>query len=104
MPKYLFSYHGGTMPQTPEEGQKVMAAWTKWLGDLGPKAIDRGAPTGASRTVGAGGKVTPDGGANPVNGYSVIEADNLDAALAIARNCPQLAAKGTVEVGEFVSM
>jgi hypothetical protein len=104
MPKYLFRYHGGTMPQTPEEGQKVMAAWTKWLGDLGPKAIDRGNPTSTSQTVGAGGKVTANGGANPVNGYSVIEADNLDAALAIARNCPQIAANGTVEVGELMAM
>ena len=35
MPKFLFAYHGGSIPQTPEEGKKVMAAWTAWMGGIG---------------------------------------------------------------------
>ena len=27
MAKYLFVYHGGKMPSTPQEGKEVMNAW-----------------------------------------------------------------------------
>lgn len=105
MPKYLLAYHGGDFP--PEETQAVDAAWKKWMDGVGDKAIDRGGPLEVSRTVGAGGKVVHDGGANPVTGYSVIEADNIEAAIAIARNCPQIRPPhkdGSVEVAELMEM
>jgi hypothetical protein len=31
MPKYLLAFHGGRMPETNEEGARVMAAWASWL-------------------------------------------------------------------------
>jgi len=30
MAKYLLLFHGGSMPDSPEEGAKVMRAWTLW--------------------------------------------------------------------------
>ena len=30
MAKYLFVYHGGSMPESEEEGAKVMEAWGLW--------------------------------------------------------------------------
>ncbi len=105
MAKYLFSYHGGTMPSTPEDGAKVMAAWTNWLGGLGDKAVDKGNPVGKSKTVGPDGVVTDNGGANPINGYSIIEAETIAAAMEIARACPQVSLHhGSVEVAELMSM
>ena len=35
MPKFMFIYHGGGRPETPEEGEKVMAAWGAWMELLG---------------------------------------------------------------------
>jgi hypothetical protein len=35
MGKYVLAYRGGGMPATPEEGEKVMAAWMNWFGSLG---------------------------------------------------------------------
>jgi hypothetical protein len=101
MTKFLFSYHGGNPPSSPAEGQKVMKAWTDWMGGLGKALIEPGNPTGASKMVGAGGKVSAGGGGTAVTGYSVVEAKDLDAAVAMAKTCPQLAAGGTVEVGEI---
>jgi hypothetical protein len=103
MPKYLLSYHGGDFPQ--EMTETVDAAWAKWMDGVGAKAIDRGGPLKPSKTVGEGGKVTDNGGANEVTGYSVIEAASMEEALAIAKNCPQIGApheNGTVEVGELM--
>jgi len=35
MAKFIYVYHGGTAPRSPEEGQKAMQAWTSWFGELG---------------------------------------------------------------------
>ncbi len=102
MPKFVFAYHGGKPPESPEEGEKVMAAWNAWFQTLGSAVVDGGAPVGASKTVSAGG-VADGGGANPLSGYSIVNADNLDAAIEMAKGCPILEA-GTVEVAEALDM
>ena len=33
MAKFLLITRGGTMPASPEEGARVMAAWTAWFTD-----------------------------------------------------------------------
>lgn len=98
MPKYVFAYHGGKMPDTPEEGAKVMARWQAWFAGMGDAVIDGGNPVGPSKTV-TGEGVNDDGGANPISGYSLIQAASIDDAVAIAQSCPILE-NGTVEVAE----
>ncbi len=102
MTKFLLVYHGGYAPTSKEEGEKVMAAWGAWIGGLGGALTDAGNPTGPAKTVAPGGKTSDGGGADPTRGYSVLEAASLDAAVAAVKNCPQLAAGGTVEVAEIV--
>ena len=90
MPKYVFVYHGGKRPETAEEGAKVMAEWGAWFQGLGAAVADGGNPVGQSSTVNSDGSVSPDGGANPISGYSLVNADNPDAALEMAKGCPIL--------------
>ena len=104
MAKYVFVYHGGGAPESEEEGAAVTQAWTEWLASLGSALVDAGNPTGASATVAADGSSSPGGGSNPVSGYSIITADTLDAALAFAKSCPQLASGGSVEVAEALDI
>lgn len=104
MPKYILAYHGGGMPATPEEGAKVMEAWNNWYGAIGDKLADGGSAFGKSMTVNSDGSVSQGGGANPLSGYTVVNAASHDAANAIAKGSPILAAGGTVEVCEFLDM
>jgi len=67
MPKFLFAFHGGGMPETPEEGEKAMAKWNAWYHSMGEAVADGGAPVGMSKTVTASG-VDDHGGANPLSG------------------------------------
>jgi hypothetical protein len=100
MPNFIFAYHGGHVPETPEEGAKAMAAWEKWFGQLGQSIVDPGNPVGQSKTV-TSKKVTDGGGANPISGYSVVSADTIDAAVKMAKGCPMVAdGTGSVEVAE----
>ncbi|MDJ0628624.1 MAG: hypothetical protein QNJ44_10230 [Rhodobacter sp.] len=103
MPKYIFAYHGGTAPESPEEQQQVMAAWMSWIGSHGDSFVDPGAPVGDSRTVTAGG-VEDHGGPSPLSGYGFVTADTIEAAIEIAKGCPILEDGGTVEVASVHEM
>lgn len=104
MPDFIFAYHGGKTPESPEEGQKVMAAWMAWFEGMGAAVVQPGNPVGLSKTVSAAG-VADDGGANPLSGYSVVRADTIEAACEMARGCPMVAdGSGSVEVAEIVEM
>lgn len=104
MAKYLFVYHGGSRPESEEEVAKVMNAWGEWFGSMGSDVVDGGNPVGTSSTVRSDGSVVNDGGANPASGYSLVEASNIEDALAKAGNCPILGSGGSVEVAEAIDM
>ncbi|MEM9225691.1 MAG: hypothetical protein AAGA24_04200 [Pseudomonadota bacterium] len=99
MAKYLFVYHGGGMPDTPEQQAEEMAAWGKWFETMVPAIVDGGNPVGPSTTVFAR-RVEENGGANPASGYSLIAAASLEEAIAHAKGCPVLKGGGSVEVAE----
>ena len=102
MPNYIFAYHGGKMPESPEEVEKLMAKWKAWMGGLGDALVNPGNPVGMSKTVSADG-VTDDGGSNPLSGFSIVEADSMDGALEMAKGSPHLET-GTIEVAEVKEM
>ena len=104
MAKYLLIYHGGSQPESEAAGKKVMAQWVKWFATLGPAVADGGNPTGASKTIAAGGAVSNGAGSNPATGYSLLNADSLEAAVKLAKGCPHLKAGGTVRVYETIEM
>ena len=104
MPKYLFVYHGGGVPETPEEGEKAMAAWGAWYEGMGAATVDPGAPVGQSHTVSADGHVE-NGGANPISGYTIINAASYEEACAHAAKNPMVVdGSGSVEVAEMMEM
>jgi hypothetical protein len=98
MSNYLLLYHGGAMPETQEEQAQVMQAWTQWFGSLDGKVIDQGNPSGPSKTIAASGSVSTD--TTGPSGYSIIKADSLDAAVALAKGCPVLHGGASVQVVE----
>ena len=98
MANYVLVYHGGSMPESPEEGAKVMAAWTAWFGQLGGALVDGGNPASATKTIAANGSVSDD--ATGPSGYSIIKADSLDAAVGLAKGCPVLLGGASIQVVE----
>ncbi len=104
MPKYLFVYHGGKSPDSDDEYKEVMDAWGNWFGSMGAAVVDGGNPVGTSSTVHSDGSVTADGGPNPASGYSLIEAEGVEDAIAKAKACPILQAGGSVELAEAIDM
>ena len=104
MAKYLFVYHGGKKAESEEDLAKGLDAWGKWFGSMGAAVIDGGNPVGESSTVNSDGSVSNNGGANPASGYSLIEAADLDDALAKAKGCPIREGGGSIEVAVAIDM
>ncbi len=99
MAKYLLVYHGGGMPETEEERGRLMGAWEKWFQGLGGAIVDPGNPVSQIKTIGNGGAPQAGGGA-PISGYSVIQADSLDKAVELSKDCPVLGGGASIEVCE----
>jgi hypothetical protein len=102
MAKFVFIYTGGQMADTPAAQEEAMQAWGAWFGTLGDTVTDMGNPFAGSATVSTNG--VSDGGAAGAGGYSIVTADSLGEAAALAKGCPVLSGGGTVEVYEAVPM
>jgi hypothetical protein len=89
MANYLLLYSGGSMPESPAEQEQVMQAWQSWFGELGSALVDAGNPfTPQAKSIASDGTVSDGPVGSMASGYSVIKADSLDAAVALARGCP----------------
>jgi hypothetical protein len=99
MAKYLLLYSGGSMPETEAEQAAVMKAWDSWFHELGGALADGGNPFSPARTKIASDGSTGDAGSD-ASGYSIIEADSIDAATTMAKGCPVLQGGAAVTVFE----
>ena len=92
MAEYVISYRA---PQDYMPGREDdMAAWAAWFKNIGNNLVDFGSPVRDTIQIG------DCGAGQRLRGYSVISADDLDAALLVAKGCPGLQDAGFgVEVG-----
>src|SRR6266545_1203735 len=104
MATYLVTYHGGgEMPDAPEARQQMMAAFGAWAASVGSALIDGGTPLAAAKTVSAG-RVQDGQAAAAVSGYTLLRADDLDAAVKLVQSHPFLARDGSLQVSEAVNL
>ncbi len=103
MAQFIVSYIGGDKPATPEEGQAHFAKYQTWLRELGDACVSPMNPFKNTHTVTPDGK-TAEGGETKMSGYTILEAESIDAALALVKDCPFLEINGSLEVSELVKM
>ena len=94
MGQYMITYLGGEQPSTPEEGQRHFAKYKEWLSALGEAAVSPANPIMGTRTVNSDGSVTA-GGTTSMSGYTIVEAESIEAAVEMAKACSFL------EIGGF---
>ena len=97
MSKYLFIYHApmtpaDAAPPDPQQMETVMGEWNAWAGKVGDAMVDFGNPLAGGVRVAADGSTSPS--TNDVVGYTLLEATDLDAALALAKDHPHLRMPG----------
>jgi hypothetical protein len=91
MPNYLFTYR---VPRDyPAVGPEVAAAWQAFLDGLGPNLVDAGNPVFTRKGVGNCSEGTVLGG------YSIVAADDLGTAAALAERCHTYRPEGALRSG-----
>lgn len=103
MPQYCIVYIGGNPPASPEEGKLHMSKYMNWLSSLGDSAVSPANPLKNTCTIFPDGSISK-GGQTTMSGFTIIEAQSIDAAMAIARACPFLDVGGSLEVSELLEM
>jgi len=102
MAKFVVVYTGGAMAESPEAQEAVMQKWMGWFGSLGSAVLDFGNPFGGSAAIGSDGSTRP--ATASLTGYSILEADSIEAASKLASGCPVLEAGGGLEIYEALPM
>lgn len=103
MAQYIIVYLGGDQPGSQEKAKKHFASYMEWLASLGEAVVSPANPLKNTRTVASDGSVS-DGGTTTMSGYTVINADSMEGALAMAKKCPFLELSGSLEVSELRQM
>jgi hypothetical protein len=87
---------------TPEEAKAGMDAWMAWAQKAGDAVVDLGSPLEA-RTHLESGSTTDS--SNQASGYSVLQAESVDAVTSLLAEHPHLTVPGnTVDVLEMLPM
>jgi hypothetical protein len=84
MPRFMVLYVG---PPTPPDASHE--GWPAWFGQLGDRLVDRGSPLANGLALHADGSTS--GSATQLNGYSVIQAEDINEALGLVKDHPYLA-------------
>lgn len=100
MKNFLLLFSGGGMPSNEAETKALMAEWGVWFGSLGASLSDGGNPFMGAKSISTDGKVHDGPVGSMASGYSVIKADSLDAAVAMAKRCPVLKSGAQITVYE----
>jgi hypothetical protein len=98
MAKFLVTYHGGGAPNS-DQIEAAQAAFGKWLSETGKSVSDPGTPLAMVAQVANGIPAAK----SEIGGYSIIEAESVDAAVALLRKHPFVARGGTLQVNQQVS-
>ena len=102
MAKFFVAYLGGDVPDTPEAQDASMNKWMAWFGSLGSAVDQMGSPFGESTALGAGR--ASGASSSGLTGYSVLEAEDLDAAAALVAGCPIFDNLGSIEIFHALMM
>jgi len=104
MNKFILTYLGNTPHNmSPEEGKKHMQDYHNWLQNLGEAVVSPANPIKDTHVVKPNGEVTK-GGDSTMSGYTIVQADTIEDAIAMAKNCPYVTVGGTIEVSQLIQM
>lgn len=96
MTDYVFSFR---VPANYAPNAETPAEWQAWFGGLGSALVSIGHAVTEHAALGDIG-----GAGSRFVAYSIVAAEDLDSALALAKDCPVLRVGGGVEVGPVMTV
>ena len=93
MKKFMVIYHAPmsaieqVQDASPEEAKEAMEPWMAWAKNCRDGLVDLGTPLGGGQKVTRSGNSPSD---RNVTGYSILQAENIEAAQAMVKGHPHL--------------
>ncbi len=98
---YVILFTGGRMPESELEQADTLRAWEDWYGKIGNFLVDAGNPFGSrAKSITSDGRIVDAKDDCSPTGYTIIQADSLEAAVSMAKTCPILREGAKVSVYE----
>jgi hypothetical protein len=85
MKKFVVLHYGFETPT-----KEIEEAWGKWFASIADKMVDSGSPFKQGREISRDGTKDLPLGMESITGYTIIEAESLDAAAEIVKDCPMI--------------
>jgi hypothetical protein len=106
MKKYMLLYKNPSTENwatmTPDSMKAMMDQWMAWYGRAGSAVVDGGTPLRSLLQIGAGNAAAAS---NPVSGYTIVQADDMDSLKPLLDSHPHLMTPGSnIEVLELMPM
>lgn len=98
MKKFVFLYNSNPNEVPTDD---VMDVWMVWFNKIKESIVEMGNPFTDGMLVASGRASTIPEDRNPISGYTVIKAKDMDEAIAIAKTCP---GQSGLQVYEAVEM
>jgi hypothetical protein len=99
MARFLITYYAGDMPQDPESIAQARRAFTQWAAKTGAALADLGAPIRSATTISSDG-IHDGAPTGSFMGWSVIEAEDRNAATSLLGDHPFLGRGGILQISE----
>ena len=99
MARFVITYHAGDVPQGPESIAQARRAFAQWAAKTGVALADVGAPIRSATTLSSNG-IHDGAPAGPFMGWSVIEAEDGNAAARLLGDHPFISRGGMVQFNE----
>jgi len=103
MAQYIIIYLGGEQPANPEDAKEHMEKYREWLASLGDAVVSALNPLKDTHVINTEGYATA-GSTTAMSGFTIIEANSLEAVIEMSKTCPFLKIGGTLEVSELMQM
>jgi hypothetical protein len=111
MSEFVFLFRGRRLVGSAEQQQKTLEKWWAWMADLDQRGLlaNPGLPLqDAAKRVTGPDRAMHDGPfaeiKDLVNGFIVVDADDIDAACELTRGCPIFEQGGGIEVRPVAPM
>lgn len=112
MEKFMLIFQGGqALDLSPDEMQSHMSRWMAWIEQLSKtQTYASGEPLlpGGKLVAGKAGKTVTDGpyteGKEIIGGFFIINAKDIDDAVAIAQGCPDFELGSSVQVRQVMKV
>ena len=102
MPQFAFLYLGEPQVDDPGEAKAHQRIWFEYIGSLGDAVVTPGMPMSPATRITTDG-IGPAPTEGRLTGLTIVEAEDMDAAVEMAKPCP-FVKFGTLDVVQIFEM